>query len=205
MQKTFRLFALLVIIPFLINIPVSAQGETDLPQAKIEAKALDKRAVILQAYLEKYNSPMKYQAQDFIEAADRYNLDWKLLPAIAGVESTFGKFIPGGHEQSFTSYNAWGWGVYGSQAIYFKSWKEGMLAVSKGLRTRYLDQGLTDPYKINRIYSTSGAWGSNVTYFIEDMENFEKNYQQELVAAADIYRINAKIAGTSATLALREN
>lgn len=134
---------------------------------------MDERAKILQEYLFRYNSPLRNHTQDFVEAADLYSLDWKLVAAISGVESTFGKAIPGG-------YNAWGWGVYGTQAIYFKSWRDGIYTVSAGLRQNYLDKGLTNPYEINRIYAASPTWGSHVSYFLQDIENFEKDYRFQI-------------------------
>ncbi len=140
-----------------------------IPDEQISSKKLDKKAEILSAYLAKFDSPMQYSAQDFIDAAKEYDLDWKMLPAIAGVESTFGKFIPGG-------YNAYGWGVYGTQAIYFTSWREGIFTVAKGLRENYLNKGLTDPYSINRIYAASPRWGDNVTHFMNDLEKFTSEY-----------------------------
>lgn len=139
---------------------------------EIVAKKLDREAVILQKYLAQFNSPMQDQAQDFIDAAHTYNLPWNLLPAIAGVESTFGKHIPGG-------YNAYGWGVYGTQAIYFNSWADGIYTVAKGLREGYLNKGLNDPYSINRVYAASPVWGSHVTYFMQDIERFANNYPEE--------------------------
>lgn len=165
-----KVFLLTLIVPFLVNGPVEAVENTDSAAVKIEAKRIDQRAEVLHAYLVKYNSPLKYQAQDFIDAADTYALDWKLLPAIAGVESAFGKFIPGG-------YNAWGWGVYGNQAIYFTSWRQGIFTVSEGLKQNYFSRGLKDPYAINRMYAASSAWGSHVSYFLEDLERFEKKYR----------------------------
>lgn len=137
------------------------------PGSLVETKELDKRAKILADYLASHNSPMQYHAQDFVDAADKYALDWKMLPAIAGVESTFGKFIPGG-------YNAYGWGVYGTNRIYFKSWKDGIFIVARGLREGYLDKGLTDPYSINRVYAASPNWGRNVTFFMDDLEKYSK-------------------------------
>lgn len=137
------------------------------------AKKLDPEAQILQKYLSKYNSPMQYHAQDFIDAARTYNIDWKLLPAIAGVESTFGKFIPGG-------YNAYGWAIYNSNSRFgFESWRDGMFVVAKGLRENYLNKGLTDPYSMNRIYAASPTWGSKVSYFLADITKFEKSYIPE--------------------------
>lgn len=195
-----RLLVIPFIALFLLNSPIQAKINVPQSTSEIEVRTMDKRAEVLQAYLSKYNSPMKYQAQDFIDAADAYNMDWKLLPAIAGVESTFGKFIPGGNEQSFTSYNAWGWGVYGSQAIYFTSWREGMFTVAEGLNKNYFSRGLTDPYSINRMYSASSRWGTNVTYFLNDMERFEKQYNSQLGNAAGTTLV-AQTAGQSAQIA----
>lgn len=170
-----RLLVLLLIIPLLINSPVLAEGET-VPvstEIEVESRQMDGRAKILKDYLAQYNSPLQYQAQNFVDAADQNQLDWKLVAAISGVESTFGKFIPGG-------YNAWGWGVYGNQALGFKSWKDGINTVSQGLRKNYFNKGLTDPYSINKAYAASPAWGAKVTYFIQDMEKFAKEYDDNL-------------------------
>lgn len=169
-----------------IKIPVSSD--------QIASRKLDKEAEILQHYLAKFDSPMQNHAQDFIDAAKLYALDWKMLPAIAGVESTFGKQIPGG-------YNAYGWGVYGNQAIYFTSWTEGIYTVARGLRENYFDKGLTDPYTINRIYATSPAWGGKVAYFMQDLEKFASQYltQKDLSAVS----ADPKIAAISASLVVR--
>lgn len=175
-MKIIKLLAILIILPLLTNSPSLAQGKSLVVKEQIESKVLDNRAKVLQAYLSKFSSPLQFHAQDFIEAADTYDLDWKLVPAIAGVESTFGKAIPGGVEQSSTSYNAWGWGVYGTQAIYFKSWREGIFTVSEGLRSNYLNKGLVDPYSINKVYASSPTWGSKVTYFLKDLDGFNTKY-----------------------------
>ncbi len=190
-----KLFALALIIPFLSTMPATQQEKPVLAYAHVEAKPVDKRAEILQAYLAKYDSPMQYQAQSFIDAADKNNLDWKLLPAIAGVESTFGKFIPGG-------YNAWGWGVYGNQAIYFDSWDDGINTVATGLRQNYLNKGLTDPDSINSIYSTSDTWGTHVNYFLNDISRFERQYAQTN-PVENARELEPKIAGQSGVLALK--
>lgn len=142
----------------------------DLPTYEITAKKMDRKAEILSAYLAKFNSPMQYHAQDFIDASQTFGLDWKMLPAIAGVESTFGKNIPGG-------YNAYGWGIYGSNRVYFKSWRDGMFTVAKGLKENYVNRGLTNPYSMNRVYAASPVWGSKVTYFMLDLEKFYKEYE----------------------------
>ncbi|MBI2196690.1 glucosaminidase domain-containing protein [Candidatus Daviesbacteria bacterium] len=176
MKKKITIFLLVIL---LLNFP--SFSLTEKTQAEelvvensqfnlVEAKKLDRRAEILSSYLAKFDSPLQYHAQDFIDAAETYQLDWKMLPAIAGVESTFGKQIPGG-------YNGWGWGVYGTQAIYFTSWRDAIFTISKGLREGYLDKGLNDPYSMNRVYAASPHWGGKVSYFMQDLENFADKFE----------------------------
>ena len=52
-------------------------------------------------FFEEKESPVAYLARDFIVAADRNGLDWRLLPAIAFVESGGGK--------AFQNNNIFGW------------------------------------------------------------------------------------------------
>ncbi|MBI2040380.1 glucosaminidase domain-containing protein [Candidatus Microgenomates bacterium] len=197
-----RNLLLLLIIPiYLLLIKADSQsGEVKASynpkraQVQIEAKKIDKRAEILSKYLSRFNSPLQYHAQDFIDAAQTYNVDWKLVPAISGVESTFGKFIPGG-------YNAWGWGVYGNQALGFRSWRDGIFTVTRGLKEKYINRGLLEPFAMNRIYAASPYWGGKVTYFMSDLEKFYNEYQtleQNKVSVG----ISDRIAVSSGLLAL---
>lgn len=171
MRKT--IFLLILLIFLSSQQMVAAQLVENHPSEQIEVRRLDKEAEILAEYLATYNSPLQYHAQDFVDAARVYDLDWRLVAAISGVESTFGKFIPGG-------YNGWGWGVYGNQAIYFNSWREGIFTVSKGLREEYINKGLTDPYSMNRIYAASPSWGYKVTYFMNGLDKFAREYQNQI-------------------------
>lgn len=186
---------LILILGVLISLAFGQGSIQTQPEAKkiaeVETKQLDPRAKILANYFKKYNSPLENQAQDFIDAADRFGMDWKLVPAISGVESTFGKNSYG--------YNAWGWGIYGNNRLGFSSWKDGINTVSEGLRKNYLDKGLTNPYSMNRIYAASPTWGSRVTYFMNDMEKFAGNYQPK---AQSVYPLT-KISHSSAQIALR--
>ena len=197
MVKKLTIFALLFfLLQFFQTQPgadavVKSQGA----ETEIVSKKLDKHAQILHEYLASFNSPLQYSAQDFIDAANIYGLDWKMLPAIAGVESTFGKEIPGG-------FNAWGWGVYGTQAIYFNSWRDGIFTIAKGLRENYINKGLTEPYAINRIYAASPFWGGHVTYFMQDLEKFASKYESSKVVATQTITA-PRIAAVSGQLILR--
>ncbi len=130
---------------------------------------IDKREEVLEDFLFLYDSPLAPYAQDFVENADKYNLDWRLVASIAGLESTFGKQVP------FNSYNAWGWGIYSDNVIRFNSWPEGIETISKGLRERYLKElPESNPYVIGPTYAASPTWAQRVSYFMARIEDFEK-------------------------------
>ena len=129
----------------------------------------DEREEILKEFLLLYDSPLAPFAQDFVRNADNYQLDWRLVASIAGLESTFGKRIP------YNSYNAWGWGIYGDNVVRFNSWPEGIETISKGLRERYLkDFSESDPYVIGPTYAASPTWAQRVSFFMARIEDFEK-------------------------------
>lgn len=198
MIKNFILiFALFLLINTQLPSMPLAMAESDVIShdqvAIITGKRVDPRAYILKNYLAQFESPLQNHAQDFVDAADYYKMDWKLVPAISGVESTFGKRIPGG-------FNGWGWGVYGTQAIYFKSWTDGIYTVSKGLKENYINKGLTEPYAMNRIYAASPTWGSKVSFFITEIDKYYKENSINLEIAPKI-TLNEIPAGSSASLA----
>jgi hypothetical protein len=51
----------------------------------------DPRFEALRKFFEKGDCPAQHYSQAFIDAADRYELDWRLLPSLSYVESTGGK------------------------------------------------------------------------------------------------------------------
>ncbi len=51
----------------------------------------DDRCTTLKAFFSKHGSPLHTHAGAFLEAADEHKLDWRLLPAIAMVETSGGK------------------------------------------------------------------------------------------------------------------
>jgi len=124
----------------------------------------------LRAYLEWQGSPMAEAAGTFIEVARKYNLDWRLIPAIAGKESTFGKAIPWG------SHNAFGWGIYGSQVLRYASWNESIEAVGKGLAD-YASRGIDTVREIEYTYcpqsaNSHHAWRDGVEYFLWEIQSY---------------------------------
>jgi hypothetical protein len=122
----------------------------------------------LKKYLTAQNSPMAGAAERFVKEADRLGLDWRLVAAISGNESYFGWYIPD------NSFNGWGWGVWTgtSYGENFQNWEEGITAVSEGLKTDYVDQGLTTVEQIGQKYAADPEWSWKVNHFMEEIEAF---------------------------------
>lgn len=132
---------------------------------------LESRPLILRKFLEYYRSPLAEYAQTLIDVADRYGLDWRLLPAIAGQESTFCRTIPE------DSHNCWGWAIHESYTKMFETWESAIETVGKGLAEDYLTRGLETPEEIMTRYcprsaERDGSWARGVNYFIWALENF---------------------------------
>ncbi len=163
--------ALIILIPQVSFAQEKASESSANIVSNVEANnVIDSRVQILKAYLLRRNSPMAENAKDFVAYADQYNLDWKLVAAIAGVESSYGLAIP------YNSYNAWGWGVYGDNVIRFTSWKEGIYTISEGIRNKYMNRwGATNVYEIGRIYASSQAWPNSVNIHLNEIQKFTLN------------------------------
>ena len=204
-MKSVLAFALTATIS--LSFPVTAQAAypremiSDSFYVQKDIKVLpekDPHIEVLEAYLESKKSPMSKNAVDFVEAANQYDLDWRLVAAIAGLESGFGKHTPGNELFFNESYNGWGWGVYGTQALGFKSWKDGIYTVSRGLRENYVNKGLTEPLSMNRKYASSPTWGVRVNIFMAQIAEFEKNYEATNKPALGKVQLDHQVAGESA-------
>ena len=111
------------------------------------------------------NAPLADYAEKFVEVANKYGLDYRLLPAIATVES-------GGGKSNFRSYNAWGWGNKG-----FTSFEEGIEVVGKGLKMGYVDKGRDTVEEIAPVYCPPNYknWARSVNQFMLEIENIKSN------------------------------
>ncbi len=139
----------------------SAGVSAKLKPIETQTTQKDKRVEALEHVLEDYNSPLVPYAEAYVKSADEYGVDWKLLPAISGLESGFGKhMIPG-------TYNAYGWG---SGRIYFTSWEDGIDKINKSLKSRYMDRGAITVWEIGPIYAESPTWAVRVNSFMEKIE-----------------------------------
>ncbi len=85
----------------------------------------DIRATKIADYYNKNNLPLAKNAQDFVTAADKYGIDWRLVAAIGMIESTGGK-----NACSTAKYSAFGWG---SCKINFDSYADSIDVISRNL------------------------------------------------------------------------
>ncbi|HSX19215.1 MAG TPA: hypothetical protein VLE91_03715 [Candidatus Saccharimonadales bacterium] len=102
-----------------------------------------------------------------VETADKYSIDYRLIPAIAMKESTGGNAVPE------ASHNAWG---FENGSTQWDSWNVAIDQVGKTLKTRYIDKGMTTPDEIMAVYAppqleTGGKWAKDVNSFFEKLNS----------------------------------
>jgi len=82
----------------------------------------DDRAARLNSYFAKWDMPLEGYGEKFVKEADKYGLDWKLMPAIGVQESSGGKYLK--------NNNPFGWG---SAEIKFNNFNEAIEELAKNL------------------------------------------------------------------------
>lgn len=144
----------------------SPTGPGVLGSYSVEANLSDNRIANLKSFFRKYNSPLFDYADLIVVFSDKYNFDYRLLPAIAMQESNLCRAIPE------NSHNCWGWGIYGNTVTKFDSYDEAIVTVAKGLKEQYLDQGLITASSIMQKYtpSSNGSWQHGVNTFLRMLE-----------------------------------
>lgn len=125
----------------------------------------DARIEIVRQFFSKYSSPLEPYADTIVKAADAYDLDFRLLPAIAMQESNLCRRAPA------NSYNCWGYGIYGGKVTRFQSYNEAIDTITRGM-VKYKSHGLDTPEEIVKRYTPSdtGKWSNAVTYFMEKLQ-----------------------------------
>ena len=154
--------------------PVYAQSlntdnTTDIKTPQTD-NLVDIRIQALSQFLESYKSPLIPYAETAVKIADRWGLDYALIPAIAMQESGGCKIIP------IDSYNCWGFGIYGDKVTRFESYENAMNAVAKTIKETYIKNGLTNPTLLEDRWTPSsrGLWSYSVNYFIGKIKEIER-------------------------------
>lgn len=137
------------------------------------AELNDGRAEIIANFLERYNSPLKpydHFGQVFVDISDRYNFDFRLLPAIAMQESNLCKSAPEG------TFNCLGFGIHKRGTLAFPNYEANFERAGKELKANYINIGLTTPEQIMRKYtpSSNGSWADSVNQWMAEMRYDDK-------------------------------
>lgn len=164
---------------------------TQLPkiQGKEEAKnsllvstiieSEDARAELVAQFLERHNSPMTpydFYGRKIVEIADRYQIDFRLLPAIAMQESNLCKNTNPG-----APGNCLGFGIHKSGTLDFDSYEAGFERAGRELKAYYIDKGLVTVELIEKKYtpSSNGSWANSVNQWMAEMRYDDRQLGRE--------------------------
>ena len=159
-MNKFKYFCtLLLFISLSTNKPAHAQSTQEY---SITWKKVN-REESLRKFFGLYNSVLAEHAETFVQVADKYGFDYRILPAIACVESTCGKFY------IQKNNNPFGWGA---GRIKFDSFDHAIERVGKGLYEIYISRGLDTIEKIAPVYNppSPGSWINSANFFISKIE-----------------------------------
>jgi hypothetical protein len=121
------------------------------------------------AFLTSRSSPIAGNGSVFLSDALLYNVDPRLIVAIAGAESSFGtRWV----NCPASGFNAWSWFYNGNcPNSPFSSFASGIDTVTKFMRRSYLNKGRTTIALIGQRYCASGCqnWAPNVTTYYSQL------------------------------------
>lgn len=153
--------------------------------------AEDARPAIVANFLERHNSPLQpydHYGKVLVEIADRYGIDFRLLPAIAMQESNLCKAIPPG------SNNCLGFGVHERGTLGFEKYEDGFERAARELKKYYIDIGLTTPEQIMTKYtpSSNGSWANSVNQWMAEMRYDDRGKGRTEKTDADLLEFVAE-------------
>jgi len=118
----------------------------------------DSRMQRIRSFFRKRKCPAQRYASEFVQAADRYRLDWRLLPSLALIESSGGK--------AFTNNNIFGWD---SCRRRFSSVQAGIHTVAERLANSPLYEGKSVDDKL-KVYNSRPHYGVAVRRVMQQLE-----------------------------------
>jgi hypothetical protein len=171
------------------SVQISAALETDnqgqIKGAETILETADGRPQLVANFLRRYKSPLQpYDewGQKIVAIADKYNIDFRLLPAIAMQESNLCKNIPEG------TFNCLGFGIHERGTLAFESFEANFERAAKELKKYYIDKGLTTPEKIMTKYTpgSNGSWAESVNQWMAEMRYDDRSLGRELKTDASV-------------------
>ena len=142
-----------------------SQQENNLEGQVLGIQISDMRPYYVANFLK--NTKLEPYSHYIVEVSDQYDLDYRLIPAIAMKESG------GGNAVKEVSHNAWGWE---NGRTIFPSWEAAIDTVARTLKTKYVDRGLTTPEEMMPVYAppqiaTGGKWARDINHFFEKLQS----------------------------------
>lgn len=161
----------------------SKNGAVKGVESVIEAE--DARPHILANFLERHNSPLQpadHYGEFLVHLADKYGLDFRLLPAMAMQESNLCKKIPE------NTYNCLGFGIHAKGTLAFESYEANFERAAREIKERYVDQGRVTPELIMKKYtpSSDGSWADSVNQWMAEMRFDDRKLGRELKTEANV-------------------
>lgn len=152
---------------FLVSFPdLSEPGSArERKRTQIQARSLyaDGEALVtadqIRDFLSRHNSPMAGHAEEIILAGNRYGIDPRMIVAIAGVESQYGKRCRG--------FNAWGWNGGRTR---WSSWTESIDVYSASMGTNYPNWRNIKKVAPRYNPNTPEAWGRKVAFLMDSIQ-----------------------------------
>lgn len=130
-KKIYKVTQILAFVPFMaipsISVASNIGSLATSPVAKEEVSIEDireQRAAAINRYFSQRSMPLEGTGMTFVLVAEKYGLDWRLLPAIGVRESSGGK--------AACKYNAFGWGSC-KLGHNFNSYEEAIESIGKNL------------------------------------------------------------------------
>lgn len=126
----------------------------------------DGRVGKVTAFLEQFNSPLVQYASLIVNDADKYGIDYRLVPAVGAQESgdcQKGREINGTH-------NCWGFGIYGKKITSFEDYETGIDTVTRYFANKK-SHGVDTLEEIGSIYNPTdhNNWKANVASFMNQL------------------------------------
>lgn len=125
-------------------------------------EVVDNRAEIIDNYYKERNMPLEGYGLKMVEVADKYNLDWRLLPAITIRETSGGKYMC---KNPKAQNNPFGWG----------SCKIGFESIDNSIDTV--------AYKLSTLPVYKGKSTSEILYYYNG--TVVKTYPEEVLRIMD--------------------
>lgn len=141
----------------------------------LNPEVVDARVSSIQDFLSFHKSPLLPYSAEIVKAADKYDIDYRLIPAIAMQESTLCKNLPKKYKDT---HNCWGFGIYGKKVTSFDSFSQAIDVVTKTLATQYIAKGLKTPEELMSKYnpvSVNGSWAKWIAVYMDRLDYKENN------------------------------